>query len=215
MTDGVVIIDYGIGNISSVLRAVKKFTKNCKFSADPQDILKAKRLILPGDGAFGDTMKEINNRGLIKPILSYISQNKPFLGICVGMQILATEGEEFGLHKGLNIIPGRVAKFPISTKFKTPQIGWNKLIMPSSIKSWKGTILEGISQGEWVYFIHSYIVIPQNSGYNLALTNYAGTVYSSVVMKGNISACQFHPEKSAITGLKIIKNFILSNEKKD
>ncbi len=218
MNTNVVIIDYGIGNVSSVLRAVKKFTPNCELTDNPEKIVDAERLILPGDGAFGDTMNQLNKKHLITPLLRYISDKKPFLGICVGMQVLATISEEFGIHKGLNLIPGKVIKFKksksIHNPYKIPQIGWNKLVKPKHVKTWKGTILEGISEGNWVYFIHSYIVIPNNKSYNLALTKYGDTIYSSIIMKENIVACQFHPEKSATIGLRIVENFISNYEKK-
>ncbi len=212
MNTNVVIIDFGSGNVSSVERAIKQFTRNCELTSNPQKIIDADRLILPGDGAFGDSMKQLKQRNLIEPIKKYIDKGKPFLGICVGMQILATSSEEFGFHQGLDYIPGRVVKLPQPAvnkhQYKIPQIGWNTLIKSKNKRSWKGTIFEDIKEGNWVYFIHSYVVVPEDDSYNLAFTNYGGNLYSSAVVKKNISACQFHPEKSATVGLKILEKFI-------
>ncbi len=212
MSSSVVVVDYGIGNVSSVLRAVSQFTKNCELSADHKKISSADRLILPGDGAFGDSMTQLRKRQLLEPIINYIRRGNKFLGICVGMQLLFSTSSEFGNHRGMNIIPGSVVGFPSSKtkiRYKIPQIGWNKLLKPKTLKNWKGTIFEDISDGDWVYFLHSYIVVPEDDRYNLSLTDYGGILYSSAIMKDNISACQFHPEKSGTVGLKILKRFIL------
>lgn len=207
----VLVIDYGIGNIFNVIRAVKYLGFDCKLSSKADEIDHADSIILPGDGAFGDTTKEISKRNLIKPIINHAARNKPLLGICVGMQILSTYSKEFGYHKGLNLIPGKVIKFNVlknpKHKYKIPHLGWNNIQRPEN-KSWNNTIFYGIRNKDCVYFIHSYVFIPKKTANILAFTEYAGQTYASAVQQGNVIGCQFHPEKSGKTGLKIISNFL-------
>ena len=185
-----VIIDYGMGNLFSVKLACEKVGLEAVISNKPEDILVAAALILPGVGAFGDAMANLKKLGLIEPIKKCIDSGKPFLGVCLGMQLLMTESEEFGKHKGLDIIKGKVKKFPAGID-KVPQVGWNQIV-PS---------------GEYMYFVHSFYCVPEDKSIVLSQTNYAGLDYCSSLQKKNVFACQFHHEKSGKTGLTIYKNF--------
>lgn len=204
----ITIIDYGIGNVLSVKRSFEYCGAEVFVTSDPTLIYEAERLVLPGVGAFFDGMKGLNDRGLIEPIKMYAQKNKPFLGICLGMQMMMDIGEEFGEHKGLGLISGNVIKIPrfdINGKEKKiPHIGWNNLFESSN---WEGTILKDIDKGETVYFVHSYMVEPLKEENILATCFYNEQKIVSVVKSGNLYGCQFHPEKSGPTGLKIICNF--------
>ena len=210
MRNKIAVIDYGIGNVSSVLRAFKFLGVSAQLTSDPIIILNSDRVVLPGDGAFGDSMNQLKKRKLIPVIEKFINLGKPFLGICVGMQILATCSYEFGKHLGLNIIPSEVIKFPIDSDniYKVPQIGWNKISMPYHVKSWNGSIFEDIKNNDWVYFIHSFYVNTKNNKNTLAETTYGKIKYASAIIKNNVIGCQFHPEKSAEAGLRILNKFI-------
>lgn len=205
----VTVIDYGIGNLLSVQRAFEHCGADVLLTASPKMIEQAELLVLPGVGAFADGMDGLKERGLIEPIRNYAKANRPFLGICLGMQMMLEIGEEFGRHEGLGLIPGKVALIPNSgcdgRPHKIPHIGWNAL-MPAS--DWNDTILKGIEPGEAVYFVHSYTAVPLDSKYRLADCDYNGRVISAAIRFGNLYGCQFHPEKSGQIGLKIIDNFI-------
>lgn len=207
----VAIIDYEAGNLFSVQHACKTVGLNCRITNKPDDIISADALILPGVGAFGDAMNNLRMLDLIQPLKDFASSGKPFLGICLGMQLLFSESEEFGTVKGLNIIEGRVIKFPErnekSERVKIPHIGWNKIYNPSSREFWNDTALEHIMDGEFMYFVHSFYVCPNGSDQILSITNYEGTEYCSAIKKENIFATQFHPEKSAKEGIKIYRNW--------
>lgn len=206
MQPEVAVLNFGIGNVSSVVRACKFLGTETVLTNEPKVIKNSKRLIVPGDGAFGETIEGLARHRLIDPILEFIVSGRPFLGICVGMQILADFGEEFGHHTGLKLIPGKVVRFKNSPGFKIPQIGWNQL-RPHKLP-WKNTILRETRQGDWVYFVHSYIFVPEEKNHILATTEYAGKVYCSVVKKDNITGTQFHPEKSSQVGLTMLKHFL-------
>jgi glutamine amidotransferase len=206
-----VIIDYGMGNLFSIQRVIKNLGFSATISENSQEILQAKRLILPGVGAFGDGMKNLKERGLVDPIKKFVAEGKPLLGICLGMQLLFSESEEFGLHQGLNLVEGRVERFPNpqgNEAYKIPHVGWNRLLSPSSNGHWQDSILSNLPSGVFMYFVHSFTVIPENKNVVLAQTNYGSTNFCSVLRQGNLSACQFHPEISGETGLKIFKNFL-------
>ena len=202
----IAIIDYGMGNLRSVQKAFEKIGSEAIITDNPQVILQADRVVLPGVGAFRDCMRNLENGGFVEPILKVIAEGRPFLGICVGMQLLFTDSVEFGLYSGLNIIPGHVLRFPdqmtvAGEKLKVPQMGWNQL----SFKR-RPPAFNGIDDGSNVYFVHSYYVKPDDSGVIATTTDY-GIEFCSSVWKDNIIATQFHPEKSQAIGLQILKNF--------
>ena len=205
----VTIIDYGIGNVLSVKRAFEYCGAEVIVTSDPKLVYEAERLVLPGVGAFSDGMKGLKDRDLIKPIRMYAKENKPFLGICLGMQMMMDKGEEFGNHEGLGLISGNVIKIPSfdlnGNKKKIPHIGWNFLLEESN---WSGTILQGINKDENVYFVHSYMAEPLKKENVLATCFYKEQKIVSVLRSGNLYGCQFHPEKSGSIGLKIIYSFI-------
>ena len=208
----VVIIDYELGNLFSVNQALEKIGLKTIISKDPNDIENADAIILPGVGAFGDAMNNLTKLGLTQPIKNFINSGKPFLGICLGLQLLFTQSEEFGTQNGLNIIKGMVKKFPATNndyKLKVPQISWNKVLFPyQDLKAISP--MNNINNEEYFYFVHSFYIVPEE---NVTLTNteYGGIIYSSSIVRNNIFACQFHPEKSGHEGLKIYKNWALQN----
>ena len=208
----VTIIDYGIGNLLSVQRACTYCGAEVDFADSPGGIDQAEHLILPGVGAFADGMAGLRARSLIEPIRKYAAQNRPFLGICLGMQMMLEVGEEFGRHEGLGLIPGTVTKIPDTGSdgriHKIPHIGWNALSLPSDIADWTDTILQGIVPGSAVYFVHSFTAQPTNDSNRLADCFYNGRVISASIRSGNLYGCQFHPEKSGVFGLKIIMRFV-------
>lgn len=220
----VVIIDYGMGNLFSIKRALEYLGGSAVISFEPSVISSAKRAILPGVGAFGDGMENLRKRNLIEPIKEFVRSGKPFLGICLGMQLLMAEGEEFGLHKGLDLVPGKVKRFPDSSTqgqiYKIPHVGWNSIVMPLWAKKtightksrdgcrWKGTIMDKIEEGAFMYFVHSYTAIPEFPQHLLAETNYGGNRFCSALRMDNLSGCQFHPEISGEVGLRVIREFL-------
>jgi glutamine amidotransferase len=200
----VAIIDFKVGNIFSVVQACKKVGLLVEVTSDYNTILSSDGVILPGVGAFGDAMITLEEQNLIKTIKDFVQTGKPFMGVCLGLQLLFTNSEEFGNHKGLDIIKGTVKKFD-STKTKVPQIGWNKIY--KDFNTWENSPLEDTINNEFMYFVHSYYVIPSNKNVVLTNTNYSGIEYCSSIKKDNILATQFHPEKSGEKGLEIYKNW--------
>ncbi len=202
----IAIIDYGMGNLRSVQKAFERIGHSAVVTRDKKIINDADKIVLPGVGAFPDCMKNLADLGLIEPIIKGVEAGKPFLGICLGLQLLFTESEEFGTHKGLDIIKGRVIRFPEGlssngTRLKIPHMGWNEIRMKK-----KTPVLDGIPEGSYLYFVHSYYVVPQDKDI-IATTTYYGVEFVSSIWKDNIFACQFHPEKSQQAGLKILVNF--------
>jgi glutamine amidotransferase len=204
----VVVIDYGLGNVRSILNALDKIGVIAKLSNDKQEILEADRIILPGVGAFSHGMQNLHKHSLVSVLKEFASTGKPMLGICLGMQMLLSESEEFGETQGIGLIPGRVVKLPTkdASQEKLPHVSWNEVRL-SSI-GWEGTVLNDIEPNSDMYFVHSYVAVPDNKDYILATTEYSGHEFCSSVKKDNVYGCQFHPEKSSILGLKIIENFI-------
>lgn len=190
-----------MGNLRSVQKAFEKIGAEAVITRDPQAIREADRVVLPGVGAFGNCMANLKKYKLIDPIRESIEAKKPFLGICLGLQLLFEEGEEFGTHPGLGVLKGKVVRFKLPKKFKIPHMGWNRIT-----KKKKGIILSDIEDGTYFYFVHSYHVIPEESDIVATKTNY-GKDFVSAVAKGTLFACQFHPEKSQKAGLALLKNF--------
>lgn len=207
----VAIIDYQLSNLFSVKHACEYAGLDAEIITSPEDLLNADGAILPGVGAFGDAMKNLHNQGLVPAIKEFVKTGKPFMGVCLGMQLIFTESNEFGIHKGLNLIEGKVRKFPEKigkSILRVPQIGWNRIYTPEGNKNlWNKTYLESLENGNFMYFVHSFYVIPKDKKDILTLTNYDGFEYTSAVLKNNIFAVQFHPEKSAEKGIGIYKHF--------
>jgi glutamine amidotransferase len=202
----IAIIDYGMGNLRSVQKAFEKVGYEARVTSDPKVVLEAERIVLPGVGAFRDCIRNLEAGGFIEPILRVIREGRPFLGICLGLQLLFTESEEFGLHRGLDVIPGRVVRFADGLKdgdedLKVPHMGWNQLAVKR-----RPPALAGIADGANFYFVHSYYVKPDDPSVVATTTDYGGE-FCSAVWKDNIVATQFHPEKSQEKGLAILKNF--------
>lgn len=202
------IIDYGVGNIHSALKGLRRFAPDTILSEDPAEIREAAALVLPGQGAFEAGMEGLKVRGLLDVVKEAGARGKPILGICLGAQLLLERGHEFGDWEGLGFIPGECVHFPkLHGGAKTPHMGWNEIEEPMP-DAWKDTALEGMPDGTPMYFIHSYILQPKNSSHVLALTEHGGVRFPSVIRTGAIYGCQFHPEKSADAGLLIIRNFV-------
>ena len=208
----VVIVDYGVGNLLSVMRAVEVCGAIPIVTSCPNKISNAERLILPGVGAFADGMKGLTDKSLIEPLKDYVLKERPFLGICLGMQMILDESHEFGINKGIGLIPGRLLSIPSKSRcgqeFKIPHIGWNSIRPGSKRKNWNNTILQKTSVEDTVYFVHSFFVLPENEEHNLASCTYAGKDFCAVINYKNIYGCQFHPERSSALGSKIIQNFL-------
>lgn len=197
----IAIIDYGMGNLRSVSKAFEAVGHKAAVTRDARVIGDASHVVLPGVGAFGDCMANITQYELVEPIRLAIQSGKPFLGICLGLQLLFTESEEFGPHKGLDIIPGRVRRFQGGQALKVPHMGWNQVHVHRTCP-----LFDGIADGSDWYFVHSYFVDPTDKQLAATTTTY-GIPFVSSVWKDNIVACQFHPEKSQAVGLQLIKNF--------
>ena len=197
----VAIIDYDAGNIRSVEKAVRYLGKEVTVTSEPEEILAADRVILPGVGAFGDAMKRLHAMGLVEVIRQAADRGTPFLGICLGLQLLFEKSEESPGVPGLGLLRGEILRLPELPGLKVPHIGWNSLKYPNP-----GRLFRGIPEDSYVYFVHSYYLKAQDEGIVTATTEY-GTLVHASVESGNLFACQFHPEKSSETGLTILENF--------
>lgn len=198
----VAIIDYDAGNIKSVEKALHYLGEEAVITRDRDTILGADRVILPGVGAFGDAMDKLRTYGLDKVIQEVVGQNTPFLGICLGLQLLFESSEESEGVEGLGILKGKVVRLPEESDLKIPHIGWNSLKYPNS-----GRLFTGIAEDSYVYFVHSYYLQAKDPSIVTATTEY-GTLIHASVEQGNVFACQFHPEKSSEVGMQILKNFL-------
>lgn len=209
MTLKIVLIDYGLGNVRSLTNAFGVNGVGLTLTSDMQVIMAADGIILPGVGAFAAGMQKLQDLDLAETIVRFAATGRPILGICLGMQLLFDSSTEFGVFKGLGLIPGTVEKLSeISNEVKRlPHVGWNSLDN-KDISQWEGTILEGVKRSTDMYFVHSYCARPKKLSHILSETDYSGVKFCSTVNKGNIYGCQYHPEKSAEAGLRIIKNFI-------
>lgn len=196
------IIDYDAGNIKSVEKAFLSMGEEAVITRDREVILGADRVILPGVGSFGDAMEKLHAYGLVEVIHEVVRQGTPFLGICLGLQLLFERSDESDGVPGLGLLPGEILKIPDTPGLKIPHIGWNSLRFPN-----RGRLFEGIQEDAYVYFVHSYYLKAADEGIVTATTEY-GTLIHASVEKDNIFACQFHPEKSSEVGLQILKNFI-------
>jgi glutamine amidotransferase len=204
----IAIVDYGMGNLRSVHKAVERTGYEAQVTTDPQEVLDASKIILPGVGAFRDCMHNLEELRLLEPVIRSIETGKPFLGICLGLQLLFEESDEFGLHKGMGILPGRVTRFPEDIQdpetgqpYPIPHMGWNTIEIKKDIP-----LFAGIESGSFFYFVHSYYAIPQDPTDIAAATPY-GIEFVCAVQHDNIFAVQFHPEKSQEVGLRLLKNF--------
>jgi len=204
----IAIVDYGMGNLHSVQKAFERLGHAAEITRDAAAIMRAKGVVLPGVGAFSACMENLKRYDLVAPMRDVVARKTPFLGICLGFQLLFTESEEFGPQKGLDIFSGRVVGFRPENGTKVPHMGWNQLEMKKSTP-----FLSGVDEGEFVYFVHSYYVVPEDRSLVATTTPY-GPSFASSIATDRLFACQFHPEKSQTVGLKILGNFARFAEKK-
>lgn len=198
----IAIIDYDAGNIKSVEKALQYLGEEAYVTRDAEKILHAEKIILPGVGAFGDAMRKLHQYGLVPVIRQAVEKNIPFLGICLGLQLMFESSEESPGVEGLGLLKGRILRIPEGEGIKVPHIGWNSLSYPNP-----GRLFRGIPENSYVYFVHSYYLAAQDESIVTAATWYGTDIHASVE-KGNLFACQFHPEKSSDTGLAILRNFV-------
>jgi len=213
----VVIVDYALGNLESVRLALAHVGIDARTSGDAGEVAAARALVLPGVGAFGDAMAALETRSLVRALHDFAASGRPLLGICLGMQLLLGESEEFGAHAGLGLVAGRVRRFPspalgadgrYGPGAKVPQVGWNRIEPPrANPQAWKGSLLEDVAPGAHVYFMHSYYVEPSDESVVLCETEYAGVRFASGIASGNVTGFQFHPERSGEPGLAIYRAF--------
>lgn len=214
----VVIVDYGVGNLFSVAAAMKKVgVPYPKISGDEAVVERADRLILPGVGAFGDAMQRLRESGLIYAVKRYAASGKPMMGVCLGMQLLMSESEEFGFNEGLDLIPGRVTRLNTrgDPNLRIPLIGWNPLHFPDgrtgNRDSWDHSFLRHVQEGAFMYFLHSYVVVPGNPDAQLAVAPFGSEAFCCAVQQDNIGGVQFHPERSGEEGLEIYRSFVFDH----
>ncbi|GAB4387492.1 MAG: imidazole glycerol phosphate synthase subunit HisH [Thermodesulfovibrionales bacterium] len=196
----IAIVDYGMGNLRSVEKGFLKVGVDARIVTEPRAVDNARAVVLPGVGAFRDCMRNLTDMNLTGSIVRSIEKGKPYLGICLGLQVLFSESEEFGHCQGLDVFRGKVLRFP-EGELKVPHMGWNSLNVVN-----RPPILEGIEGGSYFYFVHSYYVAPEDAGVTAATTDY-GIPFTSMVWKDNVLATQFHPEKSQGLGLRMLRNF--------
>ena len=198
----IAIIDYGMGNLRSVQKAFERLGHAAEVTGDAERVTRAPGVVLPGVGAFAACMTNLAAAGLVEPVKQVIRAGRPFLGICLGMQLLFDESDEFGPVAGLGILPGRVVRFSPDPERKIPHMGWNSLRMVR-----RAPELAGIEDGAYVYFVHSYYPVPRDADVVATTTPY-GEEFASSVVRDNVFACQFHPEKSQQVGLRLLDNFV-------
>lgn len=198
----IAVIDYDAGNIRSVEKALVRLGQDVKITGDPEEILSADKVILPGVGAFGDAMAQIRSRGLEEVIHRVVERNTPFLGICLGLQLLFEHSGEAPGVEGLGILKGDILRIPEADGLKIPHMGWNSLHLENN-----GRLFQGVPENSYVYFVHSFYLKAEDETIVKASTEYGTHIHASVE-QGNVFACQFHPEKSSEVGLKILKNFV-------
>ena len=213
MSKSILIVDYGVGNLLSVGRAFEHCGATAALSGDPATIASAERVVLPGVGAFGDCVNALRTKGLDHAVLQHVAKQRPLMGICVGMQMLFDGSEEFGQHRGLGLIPGKVEAIPSADDagrpLKVPHVGWSPLVMPEAEgASWEGTPLSSLQPGTAVYFVHSYHGQPVDPTHRVADALYGGRRITAAVRRGMVFGTQFHPEKSGPVGLAMVRNFL-------
>lgn len=197
----VTIVDYGMGNLRSVQKAFERLGFRAEITDCPERVLNAERLVVPGVGAFGDAICELERRNLVKPILRFIESGRPFLGICLGLQLLFEKSYENGIHKGLGILRGDVVRFELSSEYSIPHMGWNQVRQECP-----NPLMREIPDESFFYFVHSYYVVPADPEVVAGTTEY-GFRFCSMIRQDNVFATQFHPEKSQSLGLKLLRNF--------
>ena len=211
MTAKVVLVDYGVGNLLSVRRALEVVGAEVEVTGDVQAIRAADRIVVPGVGAFGNCVSRLKQFNLTEELLEFSTRERPFLGICVGMQMLLDGSDEFGGHDGLGLIPGRVSEVPATgldnQPHKVPHIGWNELCR-SGDSDWSASILKDVAEGDAVYFVHSFAAQPVDPAHAVAHVDYNGRSITAVVQRGLTMGTQFHPERSGDIGLRIMSRFI-------
>lgn len=199
------ILDYGMGNLRSVQKALQQVGSDAQVVRTPDEVARADKLVLPGVGAFADAIAHLRDQGLVEPLRAFVASGRPFLGICLGLQLLFDSSQEDGTHAGLGIVGGKVVRFaPTDPALKVPHMGWNTLDFDPSAPS---PLLRGLRPGCSVYFVHSYYAVPDDPLATAATCDYAGT-FCAAIWKDNILACQFHPEKSQRVGLTMLRNFV-------
>jgi glutamine amidotransferase len=202
MTTPVTIIDYGMGNLRSVQKAIERIGMPAQIESNAKNIAQADKLILPGVGAFRDAIAALRKLELVDAICDHVAADRPFLGICLGLQLMFDVSYEDGEHEGLGIIPGEVRRFELPAEYKIPHMGWNRLQQVQETP-----LLAGCPKEPWFYFVHSYHVVPKDPSWISTTTDY-GTDFVSMVGRGNVSAAQFHPEKSQSAGMQLLTNFV-------
>jgi glutamine amidotransferase len=197
----IAIIDYEMGNLRSVQKALERVGHAAVITSDAAVLADAEKIVLPGVGAFRDAMAALRKRKLVEPIRAAINAGKPFLGICLGLQLLFDKSYEDGVYEGLGTLPGEVVRFKVPAEYKVPHMGWNQVCFRA-----RPPIFKGLDEGEYFYFVHSYFVVPKDSSVIATETEYPAAFCSSI-WRGNLFAVQFHPEKSQAAGLRVLKNF--------
>ena len=204
MTPKIVIVDYGMGNLRNVQKGFEKIGFEARLTRNKSEVGRASAIVLPGVGAFKDCMENLEKYGLVDILLRSVEKGKPYLGICLGLQVLFSESEEFGSHKGLDLIKGKVVRFVPDPEHKVPHMGWNTIEKAKEVP-----MLQGTESGDFFYFVHSYYVIPDKTEWISSFTTY-GKPFVSSIGKENLFATQFHPEKSQQKGMRILENFVKS-----
>lgn len=207
----VAVVDYGMGNLFSVQNACARAGLASTITSSARDVEQADAVILPGVGAFGDAMATLRDLGMVSALRDVAATGKPLVGICLGMQLLMTESSEFGVHAGLDLVHGFVSRLPEEgrngLRVKVPHVGWNRLYRPADAgDKWRGTLLDGMVDGVFMYFVHSYRVEPAHADATIATTTYGTTEFCSALQWNNIFACQAHPERSGVHGLTVYRN---------
>jgi glutamine amidotransferase len=205
------IVDYGVGNLFSVMHGLRQVGIPATITSSKDDILAASMVVVPGVGAFGDAMASLHRLDLVEPLREVAASEQLLVGICLGMQLLMTESHEFGTHRGLDIFPGVVVPFTPSleddSRLKVPHVGWTRNYTSGGRPDgWTDSPLEGLSAGEYLYFVHSYYAVPEDSGLATSVATYGDTEFCSSLWRGGVFGCQFHPERSGTQGLRIYRN---------